>query len=51
MMMEERPRSNADDDDGLPEDGSVNPMEDADAAGVAGSGDTRRSVDGSGDTR
>ncbi|MDQ3139266.1 MAG: hypothetical protein M3Q15_00875 [Pseudomonadota bacterium] len=50
MMMEERPRSD-DDEEGLPEDGSVNPMEDADPAGIAGSGDTRRSVDGSGDTR
>jgi hypothetical protein len=51
MMMEERPRSNDDDDDGLPEDGSVKPMEGGEPAGVAGSGDTRRTGGGSGDTR
>jgi hypothetical protein len=51
MMIEERPRSDDDSDDGLPEDGSVEPMEDANPAGIAGSGDTRRTVDGSGDTR
>jgi hypothetical protein len=51
MMMDERPRPDDDNDDGLPEDGSVKPMEDADPAGIVGSGDTRRTVDGSGDTR
>ena len=53
MMMDERPESDNDDDGALPEAG-VKSREGADPPGStqrSGSGDTRRSGDGSGDTR
>ena len=53
MMMDERPQTKPDDDD--PTEAGIKSMEGGEPAGTtkrsSGSGDTRRSIDGSGDTR
>ena len=54
MMMDERPETDTD-DDGDPTEAGIKSLEGGEPAGTtqrsSGSGDTRRSTDGSGDTR
>ena len=54
MMMDERPQTQTD-DDADPTEAGTKSMEGGEPAGTtqrsSGSGDTRRAIDGSGDTR